>query len=107
MSGIFRHSPTPAVPPQLDPWLAETSATPLPDARAPATASLQRRYPKCRLNNMATKCDNAIDGIYEADPADWSYEFAEGLEETLATRRNTAQALAERIHGQGSAGKDQ
>lgn len=58
------------------------------------------------LADMATKCDNAIDGIYEADPADWNYEFPEDLEETLATRRSTAQGLAERIHRQGNAGKE-
>lgn len=57
------------------------------------------------LADMATKCDNAIDGIYEADPADWNYEFPEDLEETLTTRRSTAQDLAERIHEQGSAGR--
>ncbi|MGP5220423.1 hypothetical protein [Arthrobacter rhombi] len=58
------------------------------------------------LADMATKCDNAIDGIYETDPADWNYEFPEGLEEALATRRSTAQNLAERIHEQGSVGKE-
>lgn len=58
------------------------------------------------LADMATKYGNAIDGIYEADPADWNYEFPEGLEDTLADRRSTAQDLAERIHEQGSAGKE-
>lgn len=58
------------------------------------------------LADMATKYDNAIEAIYEADPADWNHEFPEALEETLATRRSTAQNLVERIHEQGSAGKE-
>lgn len=58
------------------------------------------------LTDMATKCDNAIEAIYEADPADWNHEFPEDLEEALATRRGTAQDLADRIHEQGGAGKE-